>query len=357
MTVHILTADEIDPGLQDAWVRFQAGNPDLRSPFFSPEFCRIVAGVRPDLRIAVVPGDAGPEAIFPFHMQRFGRLAPLAGPISDYHGIIGPPAAGRAIGAILRAAGAQAFDFNHAPASQTVFAHNAFLTTSSPLVNLSDGFESWRQARRAEVRALRDVERRGRKLAREVGPLRFVANDRSDEVWQAVLDWKRAALAAMGVRFILDRGWAREVVETIRATDTPDFGGITAALWAGDTLAAVHFGMRTSTTAHWWFPSYNAALGRYSPGLMLLMESLRHAADTGITEFDFGRGGERYKGEFANSSRALCEGSVERALTPLGAARRLRKAGQATLARTGASTLTDLTRRAGNRLLAAGRLS
>lgn len=357
MSVEVIGAGELAGELEQAWRRFQALDPDVRSPFFSPEFCRIVAGVREDLRVAVVSDSTGPTGFFPFHRQRFGRLAPLAGQISDYHGVIGRPGAVRDMREILRRAKAQAYDFNHAPASQPAFARHAYLQTASPLVDLADGFEDWRIAQRAKARAIREVERRARKLGREVGPLRFVANDTSETVWQAMLDWKRDALAAMGVGFVLDTPWARAVVEAIRQTDTPVFAGTTSALWAGDELAAVHFGMRSATTWHWWFPVYNERLSRYSPGLALLMETLRHADEIGVTELDFGRGGERYKGEFANASRALCEGSVERALSPLGALRRIRKAVQIPLERTQAASLSDFSRRAGNRLLSAGRIS
>jgi CelD/BcsL family acetyltransferase involved in cellulose biosynthesis len=357
MRVEIIAARDLDDGLEATWRRLQADDNDLRSPFFSPEFFRVVAGVRPDARIAVMHDGGEVGGFFAFHRQRFGRLAPLAGQISDYHGIVGAPARGATIADILRAASAQAYDFNHTPASQPAFAAHAFRRTTSPLVDLSGGYDAWRAARRAETGTINEVERKMRKLGRDIGPLRFVANDTSGEVWQALLDWKRASLAAIGTGFILDKPWAREVIETIRDSDTPDFGGMTSALWAGDELAAVHFGMRTGTTWHWWFPTYNIHLKRYSPGLALILESLRHAELRGIDELDFGRGDQGYKRWFANGERALCEGSVERSLSPLGATRRLRKALQKPLALAGPEAMAEFTRRVGDRLLVAGRIS
>lgn len=346
---------EVDAGLQRAWRALQAADPDLASPFFSPDFCRIVGEVRDDLRVAVFPMAGEPVGFFPFHRQRFGRLAPLGGQISDYHGIIGSDG-GLGPGALLRALRAQAFDFNHAPASQALFCDHAFLETTSPLVDLSDGFEAWRRERRARGSAIRNAERKGRKLAREVGPLRFVANDTDPAVWQQLLAWKRAALGAIGVAFILDRPWTRAVVERVRATDTPRFGGMTSALWAGDRLAAVAFSMRGGTTIHSWFPTYNPELDRYSPGLILLLEILNQASEVGVAEVDLGRGSERYKVEFANGAKALCEGSVERGASPLGLTRKLRN-GIVTLAqKSGTPRQAELTRRATNRLLRAGRI-
>ncbi|MCB1337132.1 MAG: GNAT family N-acetyltransferase [Maritimibacter sp.] len=356
MQVDIIAAHELDRGLEDAWRGFQAADGDLRSPFFSPEFCRIVGTVCDDLRIAVLTEAGAVSGFLPYHVQRGGRLAPLAGEISDYHGIVGNSETAPDLRALLKALKAQAYDFNHVPASQARFRPHGYLDTSSPLVDLGEGFEAWRAERRAGSSAIANVERKGRKLGREVGPLRFVANETDPAVWAALDGWKRASLAAIGVRFILDRPWAGAVVAEVRATDTPGFGGMTSALWAGDTLAAVSFSMRAGTTAHSWFPTYNPDLERYSPGLTLLMELLRHADASGTTEYDLGRGDERYKGEFANAARALVEGSVERPFTPQGVARRLRKSALGLARRLGPGGAEELARRAGNRLLSAGRL-
>lgn len=354
--IEVISANELEPGLEAAWRGFQVADPDLRSPFFSPEFCRIVAGVRDDVRIGVISDDGGLAGFLPVHHQRYGRLAPLAGEISDYHGIIGARAAAVPPGALLAAFRAQAFDFNHVPATQTGFCSHAYLHTDSPLVDLSGGYEAWRLARREAVKSMRALDRKGRKLAREVGPLRFVANEPDPGVWQTLLDWKRASLAAIGVKFILDRPWAAGVIDAVRHSDTPSFGGLTSALWAGDELVAATFSMRTDTTGHSWFPSYNHTHARASPGLLLLQEVLRAAADLGLTEYDLGRGGEKYKQEFASGARDLCEGSLERPLAPLGLPRRLRKAAQAMAGHARKPEVAETVRRAGNRLLSAGRL-
>lgn len=353
--VEVIAAGELDAGLERAWDEFQAADPDLANPFFSAGFCRIVAEVRDDVRIAVFSDNGGPIGFFPYHRQRFGRLAPLAGQISDYHGIIGT-AGGLDTAALLRSLKAQAFDFNHVPSSQARFRAQAFLETTSPLVDLSEGFEVWRQGRRAQGAAIKNAERKGRKLAREIGELRFVANETAPAVWDRLLTWKRDALDAIGVAFILDRPWARAVVERVRAVDTPGFGGMTSALWAGDELAAVAFSMRTRSTIHSWFPTYNPHLERYSPGLTLLMETLRHASAAGFTEVDLGRGSERYKSEFANGARTVCEGSIERGLSPLGLTRKLRKGVQTFADTSRRDGHAELVRRAGNRLFSAGRI-
>ncbi|MAM63141.1 GNAT family N-acetyltransferase [Maritimibacter sp. UBA3975] len=357
MQVDIIRPDEIDTDVEVAWRGFQASDPDLRSPFFTPEFCRIVGAVRADTRVAVLHEGGDIACIFAYQHQRFGRLAPLAGQISDYHGFLARPETTIDMGLILRAAGAQAYDYNHAPKSQQSFAAQAFRETTSPLVDLSHGFQSWFDAKNAETRAVRDLGRKARKLARENGELRLVANDLSEDAWAQFLDWKRESLAAQGASFILDVPWARDIARMVRETDTPGLGGMTSSLYAGDTLVAVHFGMRTDKTLHWWFPAYSNEHRNVSPGLVQIVEVLRHLDAAGMTELDFGRGDQRYKLDLMNGARRLVEGSLERPISPLGAPRRIRKSLQSMLARLPGPAVPEFTRRAGDRILGAGRIS
>jgi CelD/BcsL family acetyltransferase involved in cellulose biosynthesis len=357
MQVDIIRPREIDATIEAAWRGFQAADPDLSSPFFTPDFARIVGEVRDDTRVAVMSKGGEITALFAYQHQRFGRLAPLAGQISDYHGFLARPDTKVDIGSILRAAGAQVYDYNHAPQSQQSFAAHAFRETSSPLVDLSNGFQHWFDKKNEETRAVRDLGRKARKLARENGELRLVANDLSDEAWAQFMDWKRESLAAQGATFILDVDWAREIARAVRETDTPGFGGMTSSLYAGDTLVAVHFGMRTDKTLHWWFPAYSAAHRNVSPGLVQIVEVLRTIADMGMTELDFGRGDQRYKCDLMNGERRLVEGSLERPMSLLGAPRRIRKGLQTMLAHLPGPAVPEFTRRAGDRILCAGRIS
>ncbi|WP_112322946.1 GNAT family N-acetyltransferase [Oceanibium sediminis] len=355
MKVDVLRVEELSDDLAARWRGFQDASEDLASPFFSVEFCRIVGRARPDLRVAVIEDAGAPCGFFAFHGKRGGGAAPLAGQISDYHGIVGDPGVITAT-ALLQGAGVSAFDFNHALRSQSVFAESAFRFTSSPLADLQDGFEQWRAARRAETKAILTVERRARKMAREIGELSFVANDPSPAAWEALLTWKRASLAQQRSGLVLDVPWVKAIAEGVRASEGPAFSGVLSTLRAGDRLVAVHFGMRSKAAWHWWFPTYDAEMGAYSPGLILLLECVRHGAASGLRELDLGRGEQRYKREFANRERLLCEGSIERVHLPAGAARYVRKTVHSLSDRILPERYVDLERRVFNRVLGAGKL-
>jgi CelD/BcsL family acetyltransferase involved in cellulose biosynthesis len=356
LAAEVLSPADLSPARLALWRQLQAADPDLASPFFAPDFARLVARFRPDARVAVLIRGGAEAGFFPFHRRPLGRGVAIGGQISDYHGVIGPAELAADAPALLRAAGLAAFDFNHALPAQTAFAARAFRHAASPLVDLGAGFAAWRADRDRATSALKTLDRRLRKLEREMGPLRFTPRDPDPAAWARFLDWKRAALAAEGVGLILDRPWVRALAEAIRDTDTPDFAGMFSTLRAGEHLVAAHFGMRSARAWHWWFPAYDEAAARHSPGLALLLACVRHAAGTGLAELDLGRGSQRYKTEFANRARPVCEGALARPLTLAGAARRLRHGAQGLADRWLPPRGADLARRAGNRLLSAGRL-
>ena len=354
-----IAADEIDAeangGLEARWRAIQGENPVYRSPFFCFDFLRIVLRHRTDVELGVLRDGAHITGFFPFHRRSGGRGVPLAGPIADYQGILGD-ASGLAAGDLLSGCDLSHYDFDHALGLCPVFRDQAFRQTASPLIELGQGFEPWYKGRRKATSAIKTTERKMRKMEREVGPLRFEPNDRSDAAWDQLLAWKRAALADKGVGLILDTPLVAGIARDIREADSPAFAGRLSTLYAGDRLVAAHFGMRSDSAWHWWFPAFDPQMSAYSPGLALLLKCAEQAASDGMAELDLGRGTERYKREFASGARPLCEGSLEHALAPPGAARRLRKA----LHRVAESVLpkhhVDLKRRAFNRLLRAGRL-
>jgi CelD/BcsL family acetyltransferase involved in cellulose biosynthesis len=86
---------------------------------------------------------------------------------------------------------------------------------------------------------------------------------------------------------------------------------VLSTLHAGDRLAAAHFGMRSATVWHWWFPVYDPDLSKYSPGILLLLEMAREARGLGIRVIDFGKGDAEYKERLKTGDLALAEGTVE----------------------------------------------
>ncbi|MEX1026931.1 MAG: GNAT family N-acetyltransferase, partial [Candidatus Paceibacterota bacterium] len=110
---------------------------------------------------------------------------------------------------------------------------------------------------------------------------------------------------------VLRLDWVCDVLDRVFATSEPGFAGVLSALYAGSRLVAAHFGVRSKDTLHLWFPSYDVALDKYSPGLIMFTELFRAAAEAGIQRIDLGKGRERFKLGFMTGSLMLAEGCID----------------------------------------------
>ncbi len=307
--------------------------------------------------MAVLRGDDGVCGFLPFHIKTGGCAAPVGGQICDYQGIIGTaPDAGRRGERLLRGCGLSAYDFNHGLAGDPLMSANAFAFSVSRRADLRDGLESWTRDVSANSKQLATVRRKMRKIEREIGPLRLERHDASDSAWSLFRRWKDDSLRQQGAPGFLEPEWVNALIHDLRDQDEPRFGGMFSTLYAGDRMIAAHFGLRSHRAWHWWFPSYDPALGNMSPGMVLLLLCIEEAANMGLEEIDFGRGEQRYKQQFGNRSRELCEGSLERPATPCGAIRACRKSMQRLANRTLPGHAGDIFRRGCTKVLRAGLL-
>ena len=82
-------------------------------------------------------------------------------------------------------------------------------------------------------------------------------------------------------------------------------------LYAGERLVAGHLGMRGQFVWHYWLPSYDPEMAKYSPGIILLLKMAEHASRVGIHTIDLGLGMSLYKQRLMSDSVTLAGGSVE----------------------------------------------
>ena len=316
MNVRVVPASDLVPPELARWSELQRANPIYRSPFFRPEFVTAVARVR-DVRVAVIE-DAGRVAgFFPFEVGHRRSGQPIAWPHSDYHGPVLDEAFALDPRALVRACGLASWSFDHLPAQLTAFVPYVFGRGRSPCLDLSDGFDGYLASRKARS-DVRDTLRKTRKLAREVGPVRLDPESNASDLFARLLEWKRLQYADTGVRDVLADAGSRELLGVLHATRGVEFGGALSVLYAGDVVVALHFGLRSGSVEHSWYPAYNRELRRYSPGLILLLELARAAPALGVREIDFGKGDARYKEAFSTESLPLYEGCVgARALSAL----------------------------------------
>jgi CelD/BcsL family acetyltransferase involved in cellulose biosynthesis len=295
----------------DAWSNIQRSDPILESPFFRPEFTLAVAAVRPDVAVAVLGDLEAPVAFFPF--QRNGRVGrPVGGKLSDYQGVIASRGASWDAKDLVRASGLSVWDFDHLLVAQDPFREFHRVTDASPYLELSDGFEAYRKTlRKSGVEELNATLRKGRKLEREVGPVRLDVRCTDTAVLKRLIEWKSAQYRRTRVTDVFAHGWTVNVVERILAQQSDSFAGALSVLYAGDDIVAAHMGMLSNGVLHWWFPAYDVKFGQYSPGRLLLAELAKAAQSHGIRRIDLGRGAEDYKARSMSGSIPVAVGSVD----------------------------------------------
>lgn len=323
----ILSPQDLSASDIARWRELQAASHYLRSPFYSYEFARAIADARGDVTIAVMRRGREIIGFFPFHRLSGGVAKPVGGPISDYQGPVLAPDVEVDGPELLRACGLSAYDFNHAPCAISALRSGAVHFSQSPYIDLRGGYATYIANRpKAGRHAVKETERRMRRVTEEVGELRFELHDDAEAVWPALVAMKNASYERIGVVSGLGIGWIDRALARLRSVGDGECRGLVSTLYAGDRLIAAHMGMRTATTLCWWFNTYDYELRNRAPGLILLLKAIERAAAEGIEVIDFGRGDEPYKLAFANGATDLCEGSIECTSTVPGVLRRAQKA-------------------------------
>lgn len=313
MRFSMITASELRQEHLGAWLRLQRSNPLLASPYFCHEFTLGVASVRDDVRITLMEEGHEVVGFFPFQRGRFGAGRPVGGVLSDYHGVIASPHTTWNVKDLLRESHLAFWEFDHLVAAQTPFAPYHRREAISPALDLSSGFASYvKRHWRAGSSRIAQLERKARKLAREVGPMRFEAHSTGRDILARVFEWKSHQCRQIGSADFFARSWTRALVERILETQQEHFAGRLSALFAGDHLVAAHAGMRSERVLHWWFPVYNHAFAKYSPGGILLLKLAEEAAARGLEIVDLGKGDDHYKESFADHEIRLAEGCAWR---------------------------------------------
>ena len=170
-------------------------------------------------------------------------------------------------------------------------------------MDLSEGFAAYEQARLPFAKsAFKAIRTRLAKAEVQFGPVTHRFHDARITSLDALRAWKTAQFAATGQVDVLDVAWVRALVEDLRSGARPDLNAQISSLFFGNRLVAVHLGLRTATTLHYWFPAYDPAVQELSPGNLLLYRMAEAAAAEGVRQIHLGSGDYRYKLEFANCS-------------------------------------------------------
>lgn len=310
LSAETLTVDQLTARQRQYWQGFCAENPLLGSPYFTLDFAELMARCRADTRILAISRNGTPAGFLPFHLSRTGVLRPLGGPMGDHHGLVtNDPWLD--LSTALRMARPGIFSFHGAIASQLGFAAHADSMQPSWVVDMSDGFEVyWKERQGAEAKAMRNMRARDRKLSQSGAEIVYRTDDRRVEALDRLVAIKRDQYAKTRATDVFRGKWAGTLIYSLMMHRSEALSGVLSTLEIDGELAAAHFGMRSASVLHYWFPVYNPAFSKFGPGLLLFREIARELNEQGVTRIDLGPGDYDFKHRLSNDAYAIASGQI-----------------------------------------------
>ncbi|MER7814021.1 GNAT family N-acetyltransferase [Streptomyces sp. NPDC096153] len=313
MHIRVVRPGELDEGEAETWRELRAKSGAPASPFMEPEFTQAVAVVRPRARVAVVEDDGVPAGFFPYERGPFGHGRAIGLGVSDCQGAVLRPGLDLSARGLLRACGLSVWEFDNLEAGQGLFEPGSAEECASPVIDVGEGYAAYEERLREQSpKFFRTTTAKERRLGRQAGEVRFVFDERDPSALRTLIAWKSAQYRRTGRRDRFAREWISTLVRRLHDTRAPGCSGVLSVLYAAERPVAAHFGLRSRTVLSCWFPAYDTAYARFSPGLVLHLRMAEAAAAAGIGVLDLGRGAAEYKDALKTGELRVREGSSVR---------------------------------------------
>ncbi|GBF57621.1 hypothetical protein PbB2_01289 [Candidatus Phycosocius bacilliformis] len=282
------------------------------TPFLSPAFLVTAGPVIPGGQLACFMD--GDTVVGYFAFQRRGQtLQPAGAPLTDYHAPIMQAGYQPDWDMVLKASGARRLEFNgmigdHGLRADTIVKHRQ-------IAAVWDGFDSWfAQQKARSPKFFKNLGRCTRNIAKDLPDMAFVWRDVTEDLLDWVLDLKVAQYKRTGMHDVFDCGWTRDLLLELARKASPDFGLKAGVFHCQGDIIAAEICLIEGKELHFWFPAYSPDYARYSPGVVLTFEIIRHLSAQGVEVFDFGSGGEAYKSPMTTDGPLCYEGQIGQAL-------------------------------------------
>jgi CelD/BcsL family acetyltransferase involved in cellulose biosynthesis len=268
--------------------------------------------VRDDARVAVLQDDEKTCGFLAFQAGGDGDGSPIGATICDAQAVIGAPGWMFDARDLIGAAGLRRWQFDHMVTAQRPFVPFHRELHRSPLIDLRNGHDRFLEEVRGHSKdLLAQVRRRRRNLERDVGPVGIEwQSAHYEHDMRTLQSWKSDQYGRTGTWDRFAHPWIMEAISRLGRSSDPSCVGVLTVLRAGDRTVATHLGLRGTDRLSWWFPAYDPEFGRYSPGLILLLELVAEAARRGIPRVDLGRGEHDYKRRVTGHFYEVAEGEV-----------------------------------------------
>ncbi|HEX3955614.1 MAG TPA: GNAT family N-acetyltransferase [Trebonia sp.] len=310
MRVQLIHPSELGPSEICAWRAMQRATPSLNNPFLSPDYAIAVGSFRPQSRVAVLMDGNHITGFFPFEKRRLGIGVPISGWLSPCQGVVHEAHAEWNAADLVRACGLAAWKFDNLLPDQKPFEPYHAATMPTPVIDLSRGFDAYYTGLRARASDFcRELERKARKMEREIGSLTAECDSRDRNALAALVSWKSEQYRRTAHVDRFEQPWLACLLETLLAPRGIEFTGLLSVLSAGGRPVAAQFGLRSGDLLVGWFTGYDPLCAKYSPGLIHLLRMAENLAAT-VNTIHMGKGALRYTRSLRNHEIIVSEGVV-----------------------------------------------
>jgi CelD/BcsL family acetyltransferase involved in cellulose biosynthesis len=179
-------------------------------------------------------------------------------------------------------------------------------------MDLSGGYDAYmNQDGRASRRLVKSLMQKRRKLEREKGEITFSFDTPCEATLELLMNFKSDQYRRSGRSDRFAKKWIRELVKNLYEAKSADFSGVLSVMYVEGKPISFHFGIRTADTLSLWFPSYDPAFHKYSPGLQMFLEIAKAAPEHGLKTLDLGKGEEEFKQSLKSHDRMVATGRIE----------------------------------------------
>jgi CelD/BcsL family acetyltransferase involved in cellulose biosynthesis len=308
--VDVIEASHLSDDVRKAWHDLRAQNSDLWSPYFDIRLFDVLAKHAPHPRLAIVSQGSKITGLLPFQGKSGGLARPLGAPMSDQHDVLCAQGSSLDLAQIIAKMSVSGFRFSGLR-HEVPTALNSEVSTCH-VADLSDGVDAyvtWRKANWNDQ--VKKNERRKRQGEREWGPMRIVtACPKTSDAFEKLMAWKQAKYIETNRHNVLGVPWISAVLRDLYQSPEPNFVGEITQLYFGDHLAALEFGLRAGTAMHSWFPAFDIAYGKVSPGILLMDGMIEACGHRGILKVDLGPGFDQYKRHASNAPVQVWSGTL-----------------------------------------------
>ncbi|HCX67711.1 GNAT family N-acetyltransferase [Parvibaculum sp.] len=173
--------------------------------------------------------------------------------------------------------------------------------SSAHMTMLKDDWATYYGEKRSSGSKKRDKQKR--RKTEELGAVSLVTPESAEEKLRSLdilMEQKAITFARMGVPNLFDKPGYRDFYRDISTSEEAEGLIEVNHLAVGDTVAAAAWGLNYGGRYHYVLASYDekAEASRFGPGMILLMELMGRATETGKTAFDFTIGDEGYKDQW-----------------------------------------------------------